>query len=210
MDTINPKVLLVDDDISNNKATRRVLMNLGCYFDAAINGEDAISLLNSYEYAVAIFDIKMPGMDGFELASKALKTDRNHNLPIIFLTGEYLSDEDIEKGYKLGAVDYLMKPCNSLILKSKVQVFINLYNMKMKLQDALKEVNVLSGYLPICSYCHNVKDDEGYWQQVEEYISSHSELMFSHGLCPDCLEREFPDANIERDKKLQKDGQSES
>lgn len=61
-----------------------------------------------------------------------------------------------------------------------------------ELQDALKEVKVLSGFLPICSGCKKIRDDHGYWSQVEEYIGKHSEAQFSHGLCPDCAKSLFP------------------
>ena len=61
------------------------------------------------------------------------------------------------------------------------------------LQNALAEVKTLSGLLPICASCKKIRDDSGYWQQIEIYISSHSEAEFSHGLCPDCLKRLYPE-----------------
>jgi hypothetical protein len=63
----------------------------------------------------------------------------------------------------------------------------------MELQDALSLVKLLSGYLPICSSCKKIRDDKGYWQAVESYISSHSEAMFSHGICPDCIQKLYPE-----------------
>ncbi len=61
------------------------------------------------------------------------------------------------------------------------------------LQKALAEIKQLSGLLPICSGCKKIRDDKGYWNQIEEYISAHSEATFSHGLCPDCLKKLYPD-----------------
>jgi PAS domain S-box-containing protein len=66
------------------------------------------------------------------------------------------------------------------------------------LQKALTEVKTLSGLLPICSYCKKVRDDQGYWQQIESYITEHSELFFTHGLCPDCLTHHYPEYSITR------------
>jgi PAS domain S-box-containing protein len=63
----------------------------------------------------------------------------------------------------------------------------------LKLQDALTQVKTLKGLLPICAHCKKVRDDEGYWQQIEQYIHDHSEAEFSHGICPDCLEKHYPD-----------------
>lgn len=62
-----------------------------------------------------------------------------------------------------------------------------------ELQAALKEVKILTGILPICCVCKQIRDDKGYWNQLENYISNHSEALFSHGICPDCLEKHYPD-----------------
>ena len=62
-----------------------------------------------------------------------------------------------------------------------------------ELRRALENVKILSGFLPICASCKKIRDDEGYWQRVEEYISAHSEVVFSHGICPECAEKLYPD-----------------
>ena len=63
----------------------------------------------------------------------------------------------------------------------------------MELQDALGKVKLLSGYLPICASCKKIRDDKGYWQAVESYIDSHSEAKFSHGICPECVQKLYPE-----------------
>ncbi|MBA4394240.1 MAG: sensor with HAMP domain protein, partial [Desulfobacca sp.] len=63
---------------------------------------------------------------------------------------------------------------------------------RRRLQKALEEVRTLSGILPICSKCKKIRDDQGYWNQVEQYISKHSEAEFSHGICPECLKELYP------------------
>jgi hypothetical protein len=62
-----------------------------------------------------------------------------------------------------------------------------------ELQAALEEVNLLSGFLPICASCKKIRDDKGYWNQIESYIRSHSGVEFSHSICPDCAEQLYPD-----------------
>lgn len=62
-----------------------------------------------------------------------------------------------------------------------------------QLQQAMQEVKVLSGFLPICASCKKIRDDSGYWRQIEEYISGHSNALFSHGICPDCVKKLYPD-----------------
>ena len=67
-----------------------------------------------------------------------------------------------------------------------------------ELQQALKEIRKLSGLLPICMYCKKIRDDAGYWNQIESYLADHSEAMFSHGICPDCFQRLYPDNPAEK------------
>jgi len=67
------------------------------------------------------------------------------------------------------------------------------------LRNALSEVKILRGFLPICASCKKIRDDKGYWNQIETYISTHSEAQFSHGLCPDCARKLYPDLDIDRD-----------
>jgi hypothetical protein len=61
-----------------------------------------------------------------------------------------------------------------------------------QLQEAMSQIKTLRGFLPICAYCKKIRDDEGYWQQIEKYIKDHSDAEFSHGICPDCLKEHFP------------------
>ncbi len=68
-----------------------------------------------------------------------------------------------------------------------------------ELKKALKEVKTLSGFLPICSHCKKVRNDNGYWDQIETYIKKHSEAQFSHSICPDCAEKYYPDFGIYKD-----------
>ena len=77
-------------------------------------------------------------------------------------------------------------------LRAKEVVEEVLRDEKRKLEDALAEVKALSGLLPICASCKKIRDDRGYWNQIEMYISEHSEATFSHGLCPDCAEKLYP------------------
>jgi len=73
----------------------------------------------------------------------------------------------------------------------------------LQLEDAFREVKQLSGLLPICSSCKNIRDDQGYWQQLEKYLGKHSEAQFSHGICPDCAQKLYPDLYEKIQKKKQ-------
>lgn len=73
-----------------------------------------------------------------------------------------------------------------------------------QLQKAMQDVKVLSGFLPICASCKKIRDDTGYWRQIEDYISKHSNALFSHGICPDCSKKLYPEFHEELQKRIKK------
>lgn len=83
--------------------------------------------------------------------------------------------------------------------KHSIEKDLELICQKIETENALKEVKKLSGLLPICSYCHKIRDDKGYWNQIEAYIQEHSEARFSHGICKECAERHYPEFKIYKD-----------
>jgi len=102
-----------------------------------------------------------------------LKTNLGtRHIPVIFLTAKTDSN-DIVKGFDAGGVDYVTKPFNSAELLARIKTHV--------------EIKMLRGLLPICSKCKKIRDDEGFWKQVDSYIEEHSEIIFTHGICPDCL-----------------------
>jgi hypothetical protein len=80
-----------------------------------------------------------------------------------------------------------------MIAMARFRDLIALRNLNEELRAALAKVKLLSGLLPICASCKKIRDDRGYWQQVEVYIRNHSEVEFTHGMCPDCMARYYPD-----------------
>lgn len=132
-----PKVLLVDDVEANLVALEAQLGSLRCHLVRATSGNDALRELLRQEFAVMLLDVQMPDMDGFEVAALARENPATHEVPIIFVTATLLTEEKVLQGYGRGAVDFLFKPLNPYVLRCKVQVFLELYQSKKKLADAI-------------------------------------------------------------------------
>ena len=120
-------ILIVDDEPKNLQVLETVLDDPGYRMIRANSGEEALLQLVTHEFAVLVLDVRMPGMDGFELALMIKERKKTAAIPIIFLTAYYNQDQHILEGYGKGAVDYLHKPVNAPVLRSKVAVFAELY-----------------------------------------------------------------------------------
>lgn len=135
------RILLVNDDPGALFALQTILTDLGTPVETATSGEEALMLLLKQDFAVIVLDVKMAGIDGFETARLIRQRPRSKYTPIIFLTSHRATDLDRATGYELGAVDYLFMPVAPEVLKSKVQVFIDLArkNRQRKGRDAEAE-----------------------------------------------------------------------
>jgi PAS domain S-box-containing protein len=129
-------VLLVDDEPDNLVALTAVLEPLGRELIQAASGEDALKLLLRQEFAAILLDVRMPGLDGFETAALIKQRERTRHIPIIFVTAVSKDTEHVFRGYSEGAVDYLLKPYDPAVLRSKVSVFIELYEQTAALEES--------------------------------------------------------------------------
>jgi PAS domain S-box-containing protein len=121
------KLLLVDDEERNLDVLESILQSSGCQFVRAKSADEALLALLHHEFAAIVLDIKMPGIDGLELAQLIKARKRTRHVPIVFLTAHILEEKDILHAYDVGGVDYLIKPINPHILRSKVGVFVDLF-----------------------------------------------------------------------------------
>ncbi|GII01636.1 response regulator [Planobispora takensis] len=129
------KILLVDDREENLIALEAILSSLDLAPVRARSGEEALKALLSNEFALILLDVRMPGMDGFETASHIKRRERTRNIPIIFLTVVDSAPDYAFRSYAAGAVDYLTKPFDPWVLRAKVSVFVELYNMNRRLAE---------------------------------------------------------------------------
>ncbi|WP_049571995.1 response regulator [Nonomuraea sp. SBT364] len=143
------KILLVDDREENLIALEAILSSLDLVPVRARSGEEALKALLNTEFALILLDVRMPGMDGFETAAHIKRRERTRNIPIIFLTVVDSAPDYAFRSYAAGAVDYLTKPFDPWVLRAKVSVFAELYNMHKRLAEQASLLRErLAGELP--------------------------------------------------------------
>jgi diguanylate cyclase (GGDEF)-like protein len=142
MNPIRPKILVVDDTPANLVAMRHLLARAEAEVFEASSGNEALALCLDHQFALVLLDVNMPEMDGFEVAQLISEADHLRETPIIFVTAAYGDDINRIKGYRSGAVDYIAKPINDVILQSKVKIFLELYRARALLQQALDELSL--------------------------------------------------------------------
>lgn len=188
------KALIADDDRTTTLLVGRTLERCGLDVTVVHDGEAARQVLSASEPpSLVVLDWMMPSIDGLELCRRVRRDRPTANIYILLLTSRE-SRADVVSGLDAGADDYLIKPFDHEELRARAQVGMRVVNLQAslaahvtELQDALSKVKQLSGLLPICSYCHRIRNDGDYWQQMEQYLSQHSDARFSHGICPECF-----------------------
>ena len=199
----NASVLIVDDQQVNLSLMEKVLQELPVRVLKADSGKKALEIAEHYKPVLILLDVQMPGMNGFETLEELRKLENTANTPVIFITAVGTDTENIDRGYHAGAVDYIIKPVTPFILRTKVKIFLELaeqLNNAEKEQSKLKRVNteyrrVLDeirrnhGVIPVCSWCRKIKNEDGAWEKIEEYIQKISEAEFIYCVCPHCSQK---------------------
>jgi len=192
-------ILVAEDDSVTRRLLESTLGRLGWDVIPTADGTAAWHALETLRGKDApelvILDWMMPGMDGIQICRK-LRTTPGFELIYIILLTSRGEKEDLAMGLMAGANDYITKPFHPAELESRVRVGLRMVKLQTslaarihELEEALGEVKRLQGLLPICSYCKKVRNEENYWQQVESYLSAHSDIKLTHGVCPDCYAR---------------------
>lgn len=194
------KILVAEDDAIIRTFLRASLNKWGYEILEAEDGQSAWEILESDpSIQFVITDWMMPRMDGVELCRRVKARE---NAPYTYLIIETIRGEKeaVSAGLDAGADDYMVKPIDRSELRSRVMAgerilrYEKLLSEKItELERAIGKIKTLSGLLPICSSCHKIRDDRGYWNRLEEFIRQRSEADFTHSLCPDCVKKLYPD-----------------
>lgn len=188
-------ILMAEDDPVSRRVLESYLLKWDFELVVVEDGPSAWAVLQQPDPPqLAILDWMMPGLDGLDLCKMIRETPGIDALYIILLTAKG-RQEDVVEGLRAGANDYITKPFIPGELRARVEVGLRVLELQNRLatkveelEAALVKVQQLQGLLPICSYCKKIRTEDDAYQQLEVYISEHSDAKFSHGICPDCYQ----------------------
>jgi DNA-binding response OmpR family regulator len=190
------RILIVEDDRTTARALEALLTSWNHVVMIAPDGRSALKAFDATPAPeLVLLDWLLPDMDGLDVCQQIRALGGPIPAHLILLTSRN-ARADIVAGLEGGADEYLVKPVDVDELRARLRAGERLIGLQQGLADrvlqlerALERVQTLSGLLPICAYCHSIRDDSNYWHRVEEYISTHTAAKFSHGICPKCLPR---------------------
>jgi len=195
METKTITALLIEDNPDDAMLIRRYLAGSPSVTYSLMHVgrlADGLKIMNSIRFDVILLDLGLPdapaGIKTFEKAYAQAS-----QIPIIVLTGhddDTIAIESVQKG----AQDYIVKgQVTGSMLGRSIRYAIERRKLLVQLEHSASEIKKLRGILPICANCKKIRDDKGYWTQVEIYIRDHSGTEFTHGICPDCAEKMYPE-----------------
>ena len=192
------RILIAEDDATSRMILKSILTTWGYEVVETRDGAEAWQALEEEDAPrLVILDRMMPGMNGEEICRKLRETQPLTSTYIILLTSKG-EKEDVVEGLEAGANDYIRKPFDRPELRARVRVGERVLELEAALderiralQDTLAHVKTLQGLLPICMHCHRIRNDQQTWERLEKYISEHTEAEFTHGLCPECMEKHY-------------------
>jgi len=197
------KVLITDDDPELLQLTTTVLKKAGYEVLEASTGKECLEAAQAHHPDIILLDVILPDISGIEVCKQIKADEALKDIFVILASGVQVSSEYQAEGLDVGADGYIAKPISNKELVARVHALTRIkraedaLRLKEKeqqkliseLQEALAEIKTLKGFIPICASCKKIRDDEGYWNQLEAYISKHTDAVLSHGICPECAEK---------------------
>ena len=187
------RALIADDDRLATVKLSRALARWHFDVSLAHDGETAWGVIQTQAPQLAVVDWMMPALDGLDLCRRIRQDPTTARMYLLLLTSRD-SRADVVAGLDAGADDYLVKPFDLEELRARLHVGVRVLTLQERLADRVAELEAavstvkrLHGLIPICSYCKRIRSDSNDWEQLESYISEHTDAHFSHGICPPCL-----------------------
>lgn len=207
------RVLIIDDVPINLSLLEGILQERDYEVASFPRGRLALAAMESNPPDLVLLDVNMPEMSGFEVCVAMQQNPRLKEIPVLFLSAAS-EEADKVKGFQVGGMDYITKPFQLEEVLARVHTHIQLAHSRRDIAEknqalekvtaelreqnealtkALSKIKVLKEFLPICSGCKKIRDDAGQWQDVDVYIRDHSDTTFTHGMCPGCFDRLYPE-----------------
>ena len=188
-------LLIVEDDPVSRTLLEKRFTSWGLSFVSSPDGAAAWDAFEATEINFVITDWMMPEMDGLDLVRRIRRARRPYYTYIILLTAR-TDKADLVRAMAAGADDYVTKPFDRAELQVRVQAGLRVLALEEKLAAKIRDLEAAAAHvatlqtlLPICMYCKRIRQDGDYWDQVEHYLATHTDLQFSHSVCPECLEK---------------------
>lgn len=190
------RVLVAEDEYIARHLVEKTLGEAGYAVTAVADGFEALRILHAEDAPkLAVLDWNMPGMDGVQVI-RAIRSLPTRQPPYIIILTAREDLDSVLTALENGANDYVSKSHDLRELASRVKVGSRVVQLQAELagrikdaEQALAEVKRLKGLLPICSYCKKIRNDQNYWEEIELYVSEHTDAGFSHGVCPSCYQK---------------------
>lgn len=180
------KILVAEDDAVSRAMLRGALAKLGHEPVEADSGAKAWDAMLTSGCRIVVSDWVMPDFDGLELCRRVRALRDRPYVYFILLSGQRVGDEHYAKAMDEGVDDFLQKPLDPESLRVRLRV-------GERIARLTERVKTLEGILPMCAYCRRIRDEEGDYSNLEEYVSDKTPARFSHGVCPDCAKTHFAD-----------------
>jgi len=194
------KVLIADDDPTIREVVSHLVADAGYEVLSASGGAEALESIVREKPEIVLTDWMMPEIDGVELCRRIRAVGPGEPYVYVILVTVRGQREDVWRGFDAGADDYIVKPFDPQELLARIRVGRRIVQLESTLrkrnedlEESLRTINKLKSLLPICMFCKKVRTDEDYWQQLEDYIHEQTGTDFSHGICPDCLKKYYPE-----------------
>jgi DNA-binding response OmpR family regulator len=181
----------------------------------ASTGQECLDAVRDHHPDLVLLDVMLPDMTGVDVCKQVKNNETLKDIYVILASGVRISSENQAEGLDIGADGYIVRPIPNREFIARVQAGERIKRAEdalrekerqqqtliSQLEEALAEIKTLKGCIPICATCKKIRDDEGYWEYLEAYISKHTDATFTHGICPTCFEK----AKAEMNKLLKKD-----
>lgn len=207
-------ILIAEDDNVSRRILETMLRKWGYDLTVTCDGAQAWEALQRNDAPqLVILDWMMPGMDGVEVCRR-VRAQADGALAYIILLTARTNKEETVAGLDAGANDYITKPFDRDELQARVRVGERVVELQhalsqrvAELQAAAEHIETLQGILPVCANCHRIRNDQDSWQRIEAYLEQHANIQISHGVCPECMLKLYPD--FMRDHAKQHDHSAE-